>query len=125
MDLAARVLIALEFELQALVSKIVNTDSRVVGGDQELDLTIHISRGIGYRLYSGNLATSCIFSMRRFDMHLGLIFETLRGVELTHSMQTASDCSLPIRRKCYCSDEIGKLTPKCHGFVRNTPQSEL
>lgn len=122
-DLATRILIALKLHLQSLVSEIVNADSRIVAGDEDLDFSILIVRGKGDGLDACNLTAFRVFPVGGSDMDLSLVFEPLRLVEQTESVETACNNRLAVRSEgdgCY---EIRQLVPIGHAFVWDAPQT--
>ena len=63
MYLTARVFVAFEFKLEALVSEVVDPYSRVVAGDQKFDFSIWVIWWVVDGLYAGDLASPSVLTM--------------------------------------------------------------
>lgn len=77
MNLAARIFISLEFELESFVPQVVNPYPRVVACYEQFDFGSWRSRWIVDRLYAGDLTSFGILPMRRSHMDLCLIFQPI------------------------------------------------
>ena len=85
-DLATRIFVAFEFNLETLVSEIVNPDSGIITRNKDLDFAVRIIWRKVDRLNACNFATLCIFAMRGPDMNLRLILQTFGLIEQTESV---------------------------------------
>ena len=83
MYLTARILIPFELDFQAFVSEIVDANSGVVTGNQELNFAIRVVWWVIYCLYPGDFASLCVFTMRRPDMDLCLVLQSFGFIEQT------------------------------------------
>ena len=72
-NLGAGVFVAFEFNLQALIPKIVYPDARIVASDQDLYIAVGVIGRVGDRLDAGDFAAFSIFAMGGADMNLRLV----------------------------------------------------
>lgn len=103
-DLTTRILIAFQFDLQSLVSEIVDADSRIIAGDENLDFPVGIVRREADGLDACDFTAFRIFSVGGSHVDLSLIFKSLCLVEQTESIKAACNSCLTVRSEgdgCY------------------------
>jgi hypothetical protein len=120
-NLTGRVLVAPILSLQIPIFEIVQSNSRIIAGDQQLDIAIRIVGRLPNRVDPGYLTAFGIPSPGRANMNLRIRFQAVRLVEDAETIQTTGNGVLSIRGESNGSYHIGDCRPERHTLVGNTP----